>query len=432
MTANKHIFCNTPWYGLQIYWDGGLGICCQESHRLHSDSIQYNVANMSIAEWFNSEPVRNFRQRILGSSRLSECTRCYHDEDNGAISRRYGSNQKSVIFTRTAFDESFKQSPHNKHFNSDGTTVTHPVDIHIDLGNYCNLACKMCIPEASSTIAAQLVKWGNKSAAQYIGQDWTRNQEVWENVLAQLTAIPKLTNIHFMGGETLITTRFEDFVDYMIAHKRFDLNFSFVTNGTTFNERLMEKLKLFRRVGIEVSIETITDHNSYVRQGTDTNNVLANIDRYLEYCNGTNLTVTVRPTISALTIGKYHTLLRFCLEKNILNKSLVATTPAYLTVSVLPADIRQSYVAEYKKLLDEFDLCNLDNSLDFNDSNPHRIQLLIKTQIEQCITLLNSTDDHSFHLKTLVEHCKKWDRVYNYNALTLYPELAKVFVDNGY
>lgn len=432
MIANKNIFCNTPWYELQIYWDGSLGICCQEAHKLHSDSTRYNVANMSIAEWFNSDPVQNFRQRMLGNQRLTECSGCYQDEDHGAISRRYRSNQKSVIFTRSAFTESFNQSPHRKNFDPSGFTITQPVDVHINLGNYCNLACKMCIPEASSTIAAQVVKWGDTSATQYIGTDWTKNQTVWESVLDQLASIPNLNNVHFMGGETLITKRFEDFVDYMVERKRFNLNFSFVTNGTTFNQRLLDKLKLFQRVGIEVSIETVTDHNSYVRQGTDTNKVLENINQYLEYCNGTSITVTVRPTISALTIGRYHTLLRFCLEKNLLNKSLIATSPAHHVVTVLPINIRQKYIADYEQLLDDFDLRLVDNTMDFDVSNPHRIRLMVKTQIEQCINLLNSLDDHTSRLKTLVKQCQQWDQVYNYNALVLYPELVDIFVEHGY
>jgi sulfatase maturation enzyme AslB (radical SAM superfamily) len=387
---------------------------------------------MSISEWFNSDPVKNFRQRILGSTRLSECVFCYQDEDHGAISRRYRSNQKSVIFTKTAFDQSFDQSPHRTNFDLSGTTITQPVDIHIDLGNYCNLACKMCIPEASSTIASQLVKWGDSSAAKYGGTDWTKNQTVWERVLEQLADIPNLNNVHFMGGETLMSTRFEDFVDFMIEQKRFNLNFSFVTNGTIFKQRLLEKLTQFQRVGIEISIETVTDHNSYVRQGTDTDQVLTNINRYLEYCNDKNITLTVRPTIGALTIGKYHTLLKFCLEKNLLIKSQSIVIPAHLTVPVIPSNIRKSYIAEYEKMLDDIRLRDLDNSIDFNDSNPHRVRMLIKTQIEQCINLLNSPEDHSNQLKTMVEQCRRWDDVYGYDALTLYPELADIFVEHGY
>ena len=97
---DQKIFCNTPWYELHIYWDGSLGICCQEDHKLYSSGEQYNIACMSIADWFNSEPVRNFRQQILGDTPVSACRRGYHEEQLGANSRRLRSNQKSAIFTQ--------------------------------------------------------------------------------------------------------------------------------------------------------------------------------------------------------------------------------------------------------------------------------------------------------------------------------------------
>jgi MoaA/NifB/PqqE/SkfB family radical SAM enzyme len=51
-----------------------------------------------------------------------------------------------------------------------------------------------------------------------------------------------------MGGETILTKRFHDFLNFMIEHKRFDLNFSFVTNGTTFDVELIKKLKLLTQI----------------------------------------------------------------------------------------------------------------------------------------------------------------------------------------
>ena len=236
--TDKNIFCNAPWYELQIYWDGSLGFCCQEDHKLYPDNLSrhYNVGQMTIAEWFDSEPMRAARLGMLGSKPNSICRRCYHEQEHNGTSRRHKSNQKSVIFTKTAFNESYQQSPGYIKFESSRTNQGAydgmPIDLHIDLGNYCNLACKMCRPQASSVIAAQEVKWGNKDALQYVGTDWTRDEAVWSRVLNELASIPNLNNIHFMGGETLITKRFEDFVDYMIARGRTDLHFSFVTNGT--------------------------------------------------------------------------------------------------------------------------------------------------------------------------------------------------------
>ena len=435
--ADKHIFCNTPWYELHVYWDGSLGICCQEDHKLYSATdTQYNIATMSIKEWFNSEPVRQFRADIGENTRVSECRRCYVQEDFGGNSRRLKSNQKSVIFTRTAFEESFQQSPGYRHFlnsaENDGATDTYPIDMHIDLGNFCNLACKMCNPRASSTIAAQQVKWGMESSRQYLGTDWTRDEQVWNNFKQQLLDLPKLNNIHFMGGETLLTGRFENLVDTMIEHGRLDLCFSFVTNGTVFRPELLDKLKLFRRVGIEVSIEAIDDHNAYQRQGTDTGVVLENIKRYQQWCNGTSITVALRPAPSLLSIGYYTELLQYALDNQFIVKSNLCTEPRFLAAEILPKSIKQQYQLRYLKFLDQLQTIEVDS--DYNASDPNNYRQAIKEQAEMCLNILQTPtpDDSETQLANLVRYCERWDRVYGYDARRLYPEFTTILNDYGY
>jgi pyruvate-formate lyase-activating enzyme len=391
---------------------------------------------MSIQDWFNSEPVRKFRTDILGDHRLTECRRCYIEEDNNGNSRRLKSNQKSVIFTRTAFDESFQQSPGYTHFlNSlehNGVTDTYPIDMHIDLGNFCNLACKMCNAKASSTIASQQVKWGIESSRQYLGTDWTRNKQVWDNFKQQLVNLPKLNNIHFMGGETLLTDRFENLVDTMIEHKKFDVCFSFVTNGTVFRPELLDKLKLFRRVGIEVSIETVDEHNAYQRQGTDTDLVLENIKRYQQWCNGTSITVAIRPAPSLLSIGYYTGVLQYALDNQFIVKSNLCYDPRFLSAEILPESIKQLYQSKYQTFLDQ--LAKIQVNTDYNASDPNNYQLAIKEQAEMCLTVLQTPTpkDSDEQLEKLVRHCERWDRVYGYDARKLYPEFAEILDQYGY
>ena len=437
---SQSIFCNAPWYELQIYWDGSLGFCCQEDHKVYPDhlSTHYNIQNISIQEWMASEPMQAARMMMFDDKRSTVCRRCYIEEDHSTTSRRHRSNQKSVIFTRTNFIESYEQSPGYDKFelsrNTQGAYGGLPLDLHIDLGNYCNLTCKMCNAKASSSIASQQVKWSIADAKQYIGSDWTRNDTVWTRVLTEIANIPNLSNVHFMGGETLITKRFEDFIDFMIAHNRFDLHFSFVTNGTKFNESLLNKLKKFKRVGIEVSIETLTAHNAYQRQGTDTAQVLANIDRYLTHCNNTNITLTMRPAISALTIGHYDTLLRFCLERNLVVKGLIVFDPEFLDVRVLPITVRNAYKQKYLDLMTEYKLDLVDCTCDYNESDPNQIGRQVKNQILQCINLLDAKPlTNSDELFTaMVAWCRKWDTVHAYDALELYPELRDEFITRGY
>ena len=423
--TDKNIFCNTPWYELHIYWDGSLGICCQEDHKLYSQG-NYNIATMSIAEWFNSDPVKQFRQQVLADSAVSACRRCYVEEQSGGMSRRHRSNQKSAIFQQ-AFADSFAQSPIQKHITISGTTDTQPIDIHIDLGNFCNLACKMCNAQASSRIASQEVKWGIGSSAQYLGTDWTRNDQTWNSFKNQLLDITKLNNIHFMGGETLLTDRFEDLVDTMIENKRFDLCFSFVTNGTVYRPELLQKLSKFCRVGIEVSVETVDEHNAYQRQGTDTELVLKHLAQYKAFANGTNITVSLRPAVSALTIGYYAELLNYALEQGFLVKSLLVNTPQYLDAVILPDEVKSQYLKSYQKF--DATVCR-----DYNASDPGQLKNNIAQQVNMVTTILTSprpgnADDL---LRQMVTHCRRWDSVYGYDARILYPELASVWDKHGY
>ena len=393
---------------------------------------------MTIREWFDSEPMRAARMSMFGNIPNTFCSRCYDEEAKASTSRRHRSNQKSVIFTRAAFDESYLQSPGYHKFEksrvSRGDYDGIPIDIHIDLGNYCNLACKMCSPVASSNIATQYVKWGIKEAEKYLGSDWTRDQQVWSRVLEELASIGGLTNVHFMGGETLITDRFEQFLDFMLDHDRTDLNISFVTNGTVWRSGIMQKLAKFQRVGIEVSIETLTPHNEYQRQGTDNRVVQENLQKFQQWCDGSKITVALRPAISLLTVGYYHTLLRLCLERNWVIKSLLVTKPRYLDIAILPRDVKHYYLQIYQDFYQTHGFDSVDITQDFNESDPNQINKIVKNQLHQLINLLqtDAPDDSQYQLQLMVQWCRRWDQKYKLDARQLYPEFAAILTEHGY
>lgn len=368
---------------------------------------------------------------------MSACRGCYAEEDSGGHSRRLKSNAKSVIFTRQAFDASFRQSPGYIHFQhsqaNDGHTTTMPIDLHVDLGNYCNLACKMCHPRASSTIATQQVRWGMTSSRQYLGTDWTRDPEVWQKFLDQLLDIPNLKNIHFMGGETLLTRRFDELVDWLELHGRYDVCLSFVTNGTVYRAELLEKLSRFARVGIEVSIETMTAHNSYQRQGTDNNLVMRNIDLFRQWTDQSHITVALRPAPSLLSVGWYHTLLDYAICNQLVIKSNLCTDPAFLQIEVLPDDIKRVYLDRLEQWASTV-IWPSAPTADYNASDPNNSAIIAWQEAQMIRTLLEQPcpDDNDQHLQDLVRHCERWDRVYGLDARSLYPEFIPILDRFGY
>jgi hypothetical protein len=434
---DSRVFCNSPWYELHIYWDGALAFCCHANPRVpYSEDAKttYNIRNMTIQQWYNSEPMRQARLWMLGDKRWSHCDRCWHEETVSDTSRRHRSNQKSVIF-RQQFDQSLRQSPGWPKFkhsaDNQGAYSGLPIDLHIDLGNFCNLACKMCNPYASSRIATQHRQWGILDRGT---QDWTQDQDTWEKFLQELLDTPQLKNIHFMGGETLIQPRFRELIDFLHAHGRTDLCISFVTNGTVYDDDLVKKLKSFQRVGIEVSIEAMDAVNSYVRQGTDTDLVITHIQRYIAECNGSSITLTLRPAPGLLTVKSYWQVIEYALEHALLIKSNLCTDPAFLHINILPDDLKHRYRQSYVDLLSRWDLSQFTLAQDSNESDPNNYRSVAANQARQIINLLKSPppNDQEDLLQQLVGHLRRWDPVYDLDARSVYPELQPILDRYGY
>ena len=203
--------------------------------------------------------------------------------------------------------------------------------------------------------------------------------------------------------------------------------FSFVTNGTVYRKDLLEKLSKFRRVGIEVSIETVDQHNAYQRQGTDTDLVLKHLAQYKAFANGTNITVSLRTAVSALTIGYYAGLLDYAMEHGVLVKSLLVNSPQYLDAVILPSEVKSQYLTSYQKF-------DLTSAVDYNASDPGQLKNNIAQQVAMVVNILkrNQPSNADELLGNMVKHCRRWDAVYGYDARTLYPELETVWDKHGY
>ena len=60
--------------------------------------------------------------------------------------------------------------------------------------------------------------------------------------------------------------------------------------------------------------------------------------------------------------------------------------------------------------------------------------MIVKEQAYMCMNVLSQPepDDVGELRQLMVEHCRKWDQVYGYDARALYPELTEVWDQYGY
>lgn len=426
---NQKIFCNVPWTNLHIYWDGSFGACCSEEGKPYSIG-SYNLKELTVKKWFNSEPMQSLRQNIVKDKKLSICGNCYAEENIGHESRRIKENFKSGIFTELAFDESFVQSPMHNVFLQHDTTIV-PIDWHIDLGNECNLACKMCFPNTSSKIAVQYKKWNLLPQGQNIFNSWTDDEDSFKNFLTSIKETPNLNRVHFMGGEPLLNKKFTDILDALFLYTP-NVSISFVTNGTIYNSEIIKKLKRFSSCDIEISLESFDRTNNYIRQGSEVELIKNNLEYFLSH-SSKNFNIILRSVPQLLNINSYHNYLRNCLDKGIPVQSIPLKSPKYLQVSVLPKNIRDIILIEYEKL--ELELKQTQTK-EINwistGRDKSRIVTSLLRETKAMIALLKQENKDENLCYELVHWLKKWDQVYKFNALEYYPIYADFFKQYGY
>ncbi|CAB4133441.1 Radical_SAM domain containing protein [uncultured Caudovirales phage] len=424
---NQKIFCTVPWIGTHLYWDGTYGACCAEYKKL--EGTEYNIKNTSLVQWHDSDTMRNFRSRIMGDSPLPECAGCYYEEEHGHESRRIKENFKVAIFTEQAFDKSYQQSPWKNHFTKETDQL--PIDWHLDFGNECNLACKMCSPNASSKIAHYYSEWGIKYNKQ---PNWTSDEQSWNQLINNIQSTKGIHRIHIMGGEPVINKKFVQFVDWLIENNHTNISLSFVSNATVYDQELIDKLKKFSSADIEVSLESIHKNNHYIRQGSNTDLVLSNIINMVNQQTN-KLKIVLRTVPQLLNINNYHELILFAFDQRLSIQSIPVTNPPYLMATVLPYDLRQqlkeNYIRTKNTILDQSSSTTYTIATGRDTSRLH-IQL-----IRECDTILNILDqpepDNVAELRTtLISWLKRWDSQYNLDAREYYPEYKEFLENNGY
>ena len=421
---NQQIFCNVPWNNTHIYWDGSFGMCCSERHAPHTEPQRYNLQNMTIPEWHQQEPMVNSRRAIMGNVALSECQGCYQEEAHGYESKRIKENFKSVIFTEQAFDRSYAQSPTRSVFE-DAALTRSPVDWHVDLGNECNLACKMCTPRYSSKISNHYVKW--QLIDQSKNNNWTTNPAAWQNFLDSVIATPDLNRIHFMGGETLLNKRLPEFLDFLISNNRTALSISLVTNGTVQRSDIIDQLKQFRRCDVEVSLESIHSNNDYIRQGSSTAQVLDHI-KILAAQQTDTFKVVLRSVPQLLNINNYDQYLLWAWRNMLPVQGGPLLSPRYLQIQVLPMALRQQLVAQYQQVkhtIGEPAVVALATG-----RSTATLAQTLRRECDAMINMLNAPepDDVAELRQQLAVWLQRWDREYRLDAHNYYPEYRE-FLD---
>lgn len=434
--ANPKIFCNIPWFELNINHDGSFDLCgCQNDKIVGTDLGQkYNIKQIPIMDYWNGDRLRSARLHKLGDVPDPMCRMCQQKDSTGYISNRVKENLKSVIFDQS-FDRSYQQSPHRDYFQYSqdnlGRTMTNIRSLHVNLGNTCNFACRMCSPIASTRLQTEMKQlgWINKDQDY---QHWTDDPQAWKNFLDFLDHSGEdIHVIHIIGGEIGYMSKFGFLIDYFVDRGlSANVNISFTTNGSVDYSQHYDKLGRYKRCEIGISIESIDAIGDYIRQGGDIKQILENIRATQENCPD-NTALTIRTVPSLLSLPTYANLIRWAQDIGIPIDNSMLVSPAWQQAILLPQDIKDKIIDDISGILRS--LPDVQHRFN-NQKDPNQIDVSIRNECDGIINLTRlPAPENSEELRYLcASKLDRWDQMKNINIRDYSKDLYDFLNRYGY
>jgi organic radical activating enzyme len=314
-------------------------------------------SNDSMESWLNSDYMQYLRQQLDQGHRVPECRKCWDQEAVGLTSLREHTNDMISNRLERSLDQTWVPL-YFKNKNDYRADLLIAADVKIN--NLCNFSCAMCNAAESSIIYNKWHKQqDNKFVLEYIQSKpdyFTKikdaymvknGMQMFEEVLAQ-----PIKYLKILGGEPLLNSKLIDRLANIPEQQKRQLNLTFITNGSVDLVDISKQLVGFKSVYYVVSLEATGLIQDYIRRGSDWKIIEQNIDNFLLYAKtvSDNFVVETHSTIQALSIAGYADLKKWCQARNIRSAIFVLEDPDYLSLSVLPDQLRSDAIAEIEQL----------------------------------------------------------------------------------
>lgn len=246
-------FCVAPFRNAVINTDGLMMPCCDFVNNLARPTPTHTIKDIN--SWW-TEGLDSLRNDMIDGRVNPGCTNCVSKETNSHYrSERQRLNSQYGRVNNLQLDR-----------------------LEIRVSNYCNLGCIMCGPYASSTLATEYQQ--HTSAYHKIGiigayeptVRWWDDLESISNLKAQLGTI---THLSFAGGEPLIVPEVVELLDSVNVDRIKSIHIT--TNLTRLTDKFLMSIERFNNISITVSLEGTSQHNDYIRYGSDWTTIKNNI-----------------------------------------------------------------------------------------------------------------------------------------------------------
>jgi MoaA/NifB/PqqE/SkfB family radical SAM enzyme len=351
MSQSKFI-CSLPFEHISVHPHGVSSVCCEANFEssqsfARKDGKMLNVKN-GVENIMNSDTYKEIRKQMMNGEIPQSCTKCYKVEQSGGFSKR-----QFVTSDRTDFT-----------CEEDGTIKVDLKNVEVRLGNFCNLKCRGCNAESSTSWIQDYHKLKNKvrlqSSYDSVIKDeasdysWADSEEFYQDLFS---VSENLELLQISGGEPFLVDKHSLLLDKLIENKQCNkLVISYVTNANYNIEKvkyILEKLKNFKQVHISVSIDDVGDRNTYMRGLSNWDLTIKNLK---ELINTYNFNFTITQTVNVYNFLYIEELHEY-LKENGINLHIIVNhifDPNYLSVNVLPQKVRKDKIDSLKGKIPDY------------------------------------------------------------------------------
>ena len=141
---------------MQVAPNGTAKMCCIASEDISDGKRTMSLYTDTYDEIWNSTYMRDARRGLACGEKISPCLRCFSEEAAVGQSRRTIMNAAWLAKSDKSREELIETT------RSNGWRVPErPIFLQLNMGNLCNLACRMCSSQYSSKIESDPVhnKW---------------------------------------------------------------------------------------------------------------------------------------------------------------------------------------------------------------------------------------------------------------------------------
>jgi sulfatase maturation enzyme AslB (radical SAM superfamily) len=297
--------CSAFWKHVNIRGDDRVYPCCRFKETV--GKFEGDISSI-----LNSSVYQDLRKRSSLGEKISECSKCYHEESLGKPSLRQQFNQE---------------------YKSDRVELEY---LEIGFDNVCNLTCDGCFDEFSNS-------WAKKNNPTIPLKDLTTS-------IKEITEIPSsVKKILFLGGEPLMTNRHRRLLE-TVEHKHL-VSVTYNTNGSfLLDAKTIDLLDEFKKVDFIVSIDGYGSLNDRVRSGSQWNDILAFIDHIHEL----DFDISVHTVIHKNNWMGIRDLYHFITRTNLPWTTNVLTYPKDLDIINLSQDEK----LEFERILKDIEVPN--------------------------------------------------------------------------